>query len=107
MRSRSRTAAMSRTNQTIVIIDDDDSVRRALRRLILSVGLSVTTFGTAEEFLSSDQPAPGCLILDVHLPGLSGLDLQKQLTAEGRRFPIVFISAYAEDQVRHSALQDG
>jgi len=99
---------MPRTSQTIVIIDDDESVRKALGRLIRSVGLQVETFGTAEEFLqSADQPTPDCLILDVHLPGLSGLDLQKQLKKEGRSLPIVFISAYSEDRVSRLALDEG
>jgi len=99
---------VSPTRQTIFIIDDDESVRRALRRLIRSVGLNVVTFATAEEFLQSPhQPAPDCLILDVHLPGLSGLELQERLTAEGRHVPIVFITAYAEDQMGEGALQAG
>ena len=97
---------MSPTRQTIFIIDDDASVRRALRRLIRSVGLNVVTFATAEEFLQAPhQPAPDCLILDVHLPGLSGFELQERLTAEGSAVPIVFITAYADDQVRELARQ--
>jgi len=97
---------VSPTQQTVFIIDDDESVRRALRRLIRSVGLNVVTFATAEEFLQSpEQPAPDCLILDVHLPGLSGLELQKRLKEEGRGVPIVFITAYADDQVRELTLQ--
>jgi FixJ family two-component response regulator len=107
MYNHGRTGAMFRNNPTIAIIDDDESVRRALRRLIRSSGFGVETFGSAEEFLASDRPAPGCLVLDVHLPGLSGLDLQRRLAAEGRTLPIVFISAYTEDPVRHSALNDG
>jgi FixJ family two-component response regulator len=99
---------VSWTGQTIFIIDDDESVRRAVRRLIRSVGLNVETCATAEEFLQApEQPAPGCLILDVHLPGLSGLELQQRLKAEGRPIPTVFITAYANDQVRKQALQAG
>ena len=99
---------MPETRQTIFIIDDDESVRRALRRLMASVGLKVETFATAEEFLQAPaRPAPGCLILDVHLPGLSGLDLQKRLKAEGRSLHIVFITAYGEDQVRELAMRGG
>jgi FixJ family two-component response regulator len=92
---------------TIFIIDDDESVRRALRRLMRSLGLDATTFATAEEFLQSPQPAPDCLILDVHLPGLSGLELQERLTAEDRGVPIVFITAYADDQMGERALHAG
>ena len=99
---------MSRTRQTVFLVDDDASVRRALCRLIQSTGLDVTTFATAEEFLqAAPAPAPDCLILDVHLPGLSGLDLQQRLTDEGRGFPVVFITAYGEGSAREQALRAG
>jgi len=99
---------VSPLQQTIFIIDDDASVRRALRRLIRSVGLNVVTFATAEEFLQSpEQPVPDCLILDVHLPGLSGFELQERLTAEGRSIPIVFITAYADDPAGARAVPAG
>jgi two-component system, LuxR family, response regulator FixJ len=99
---------MPPTRHTVYIIDDDDSVRRALRRLIRSVGLKVETFATAEEFLqSSIQPAPGCLILDLHLPGMSGLELQERLNTEGRGVPIVIVTAYPEEPVRELALEAG
>jgi FixJ family two-component response regulator len=99
---------VSPTQQTIFIIDDDDSVRRALRRLIRSVGLNVSTFATAEEFLQAPQElAPDCLILDVHLPGLSGLELQERLLTEGRGVPIVFITAYAGEEGGERALRAG
>ena len=99
---------MSRTGKTIVIIDDDASVRRALRRLVRSAGLNVETFGSADEFLlSTEQQVPGCLILDVHLPGLSGLELQQRLKAEGCCVPIVFITAYGDDQMCERALRAG
>lgn len=97
---------MSRTNQTLVIIDDDESVRKALARLIRSVGRNAATFASAEEFLSCTEPqTPACLILDVHLPGLSGLELQERLSAAGQAIPIVFISAYPDDSARDRALQ--
>lgn len=99
---------MPQIGKTVCIIDDDASVRRALRRLMRSVGLDAGTFATAEEFLqSSAQPALDCLILDVHLPGLSGLELQERLRADGLDIPIVFISAYAEECVREQALRAG
>jgi len=99
---------VSQTVQTIIIVDDDDSVRRALRRLLRSAGLNVVAFATAEEFLqSAPQPAPGCLVLDVHLPGLSGLGLQERLRAEGRRIPVIFITAYGDQTMQERALQAG
>ena len=71
-------------------------------------GLSAETCATAEEFLRSPgRCRAGCLILDVHLPGLSGLELQKRLNDEGRNVPVVFITSYADDQERELALQSG
>ena len=99
---------MSQNRLAIAIIEDDASVRRALRRLFRSVGRDVATFATAEEFLqAAGPPAPACLILDVHLPGLSGLELQERLNAEGRELPIVFITAYEDEPAREQALQAG
>ena len=99
---------MPRSDQTAFIIDDDESVRRALRRLVRSVGLKAESLASAEEFLCApEKPSPGCLVLDVHLPGLSGLELQARLATAGRRIPIVFITAYMEENVRESALQAG
>jgi FixJ family two-component response regulator len=99
---------MNVTRQTIFVVDDDDSVRRALRRLLLVLGLNVETFATAEEFLQvRTPPEPGCLLLDVNLPGLSGLELQEQLKSEGRQVPLIFITAYADDRARDRSLQAG
>ena len=99
---------------TIAVIDDDESVRRALRRFIDLLGYNVETFATAEEFLdrplgagSQTEESFRCLILDVHLPGMSGLDLQERLNAEGRDLAIVFITAYPNDRARSKALQAG
>jgi FixJ family two-component response regulator len=99
---------MYQPGQIVVIIDDDESVRRALGRLLRSVGLKVDAFATAEDFLKSNQQAPpACLIVDVHLPGMSGLDLQKHLGATGRKHPVVFITAYGDEQMRVAALHAG
>jgi FixJ family two-component response regulator len=91
----------------VCIIEDDDSLRRALQRLLRSVGWEVETFATAEEFLESPQMTRACLILDQHLPGLSGLELQARLKADNQAVAVVFISAYAEEQVRRQALAAG
>jgi FixJ family two-component response regulator len=99
---------MPGTPQTVVTIDDDESVRKALCRLLRSAGLNTLGFATAEEFLHTDSPAaPDCLILDVHLPGLSGLELQTRLRAEGWIVPIVFITAYEDPSARAQALREG
>src|ERR1700691_1495769 len=82
-------------NQIIVmIVDDDDSIRKAGRRLMKSYGFAVETFASAEEFLGSDRLAKtSCLILDIHMPGMNGLELQKRLVASGSVVPIIFITA--------------
>ena len=99
---------MAGTRQTVCIVDDDESVRRALRRLVHSAGWNAETYATAEEFLDSPpQRVRACLILDVHLPGLSGLELHERLTAAGRSIPVVFITAYADSRVRDEALRAG
>jgi FixJ family two-component response regulator len=99
---------VSHASPTIAVIDDDESVRRALRRLLRSTGLAVVTFATAEAFLEDgSQPPPDCLVLDVRLPGLSGLELQQRLAAAGRHIPIVFITAHEDEQTRRQALAAG
>ncbi len=96
------------TGQPVFIIDDDESVRTALRRLLRAVGRSVETFATAEEFLgSAPQQQSGCIVIDVHLPGLGGLELQQRLTAGGCGVPVIFISGYMDERVRALALQAG
>ena len=99
---------MQPTDPTVVVIDDDESVRKALRRLVASFGLSVESFASAEEYLAAPgTPAPACLIADVRLPGMNGLELQRRLTAAGRPTPVVFISAHADEQARREAREAG
>ncbi len=99
---------MRPTSATVVVIDDDESVRKALRRLIRSVGLAVTTHASAEEFLATDgEPPPGCLIVDVRLPGMSGLDLQRLLAESGRDVAMVVMTAHEDHAVRRTALGAG
>jgi FixJ family two-component response regulator len=86
-----------RTIPIVYVIDDDAAVRDVIRDLLLSVGHTVESFGSAEEFLARRDPqAAGCLVLDVRLPGTSGLELQKRLVAQKERIPIIFISGYGD-----------
>jgi FixJ family two-component response regulator len=96
-------------NQSIVmIVDDDDSIRKAVRRLMKSFGLAVETFASAEEFLGSDRlEKTSCLILDVQMPGMDGLELQERLVASSHTIPIVFITAFNDGRARAQALQAG
>ena len=99
---------MSQEHPTVFIVDDDISVREALKNLLRSVGLRVETFGTAQEFLSSQRSdAPGCLVLDVRLPGLSGLDLQRKLVEANIEIPIIFITAHGDIQMSVRAMKAG
>jgi len=93
----------------ISIVDDDDSVRESLARLVRSVGFSVMVFGSAEEFLSAGQGGNAdCLILDIRMPGMSGLELQRELSASDRSLPLIFITAHGSDpEVRARALGAG
>lgn len=93
---------------TISIVDDDPAVRDALSRLMDSAGLEATAFSSAEEFLASpSRDETTCLILDVRMPGMDGLELQRRLVASNWRAPIIFISAHAEAGARERALQAG
>jgi len=93
----------------VSIVDDDESVRESLRGLIRSIGLGVQTFASAEDFSRSEQlENTDCLILDVRMPGMSGLDLQRHLAASERDIPIIFITAHGSDEgTRARALRDG
>ena len=92
----------------ISIIDDNDSVRESLRRLMRSVGFSVNVFASAEEFLDSDcLRDTECLILDVRLPGMNGLELQRHLKTSHSEIPIIFITSYDDDEARTRALNAG
>ena len=96
-------------NQFIVmIVDDDESIRRAARRLIKSYGFPVETFASAEDFLSSGRlHETACLVLDVQMPGLNGLELQSRLITDGHQVPIIFITAFNEENARAQALKAG
>ncbi len=92
----------------ISIVEDDALVRQATSNLVRSLGLTAAAFGSAEEFLASDRLwDTSCLIADVQLPGLNGLELQHRLRAGGYRTPVVFVTAFPDDGVRTSALDGG
>ena len=92
----------------ISIVDDDESMREAIQSLLRSVGFRAKTFASGEQFLQSDQiENTACLILDVRMPGMSGLDLQRRLMATQCRIPIVFVTAHGEEEARSRALQEG
>ena len=97
-----------RQNSRLIAIDDDESLRSALQDLIESDGLSALCFGSAEQFLDSEaRYKAACLIADVRMPGMSGLELQAKLKAEGYRIPIIFITAHGDAEMRTLAMRDG
>ena len=92
----------------ISIVDDDAAVREATKGLVRSLGYSVSTFASAEEFLQSERVHDtSCLITDLHMPGLSGIELQDRLIAGGHRMPIIFITAFPDEGVRTRAMKAG
>src|ERR1700693_3854903 len=99
---------MSVEHPVVFIIDDDASVRKALTNLLRSAGLKVEAFGTAQEFLTTKRPdGAGCLVLDVRLPGSSGLDLQRQLAEAGMQLPIIFITGHGDIEMSVKAMKAG
>ena len=96
------------SSRLIAIVDDDQSVQSALQDLIESEGLSALCFGSAEEFLDSGvQDEAGCLIADIRMPGISGVELQSRLKADRCRIPIIFITAHGDSKMRAQAIRDG
>ena len=92
----------------VFVVDDDDGVRRALERLIKSVGLTVETFASAQELLDRDPPdRPACVVTDVRMPGLSGLDLQQELADAGHSMPIVFMTGHGTVPMSVRAMKAG
>ena len=91
-----------------MVVEDDASMRTALRNLLRSVGLEAQLFTSAQEFLNAKKPdVPSCLILDVRLPGMSGLDLQKELKASGNHIPVIFITAHGDIPMSVRAMKAG
>lgn len=93
---------------SIYVVDDDPSVRTAIKRLLASVGLTCETFGSALEFLKrTQQGVSGCVLLDVRMPGLSGMDLQQELKAQGHDLAIIFVTAHADVSLTVRAMKAG
>lgn len=99
---------MTQDRPTVFVVDDDDLVRSAIQGMLRSVGLRSETFGTPQEFLRSKRvDGPSCLVLDVRLPGISGLDLQRELTQAGIKIPIIFITGHGDIPMSVKAMKSG
>jgi FixJ family two-component response regulator len=99
---------MTEGDAIVFVVDDEPAIREALQDLIGSVGVRVQTFGSAKEFLESQRPnAPACLVLDVQMPGLSGLDLQRELAQAGVQLPIIFITGHGDIPMSVQAMKAG
>jgi len=110
--SRDRAVGNYYQEQTIIaIVDDDESVCHAIKGLVRSLGMEADTFASGQEFIDSIEAMPSrrfnCVILDVQMPGLNGLDVQERLKRLGNRFPIIFLTAHDEVSVRERALAAG
>ena len=98
----------SPTPATVFVVDDDADVRAAMQRLLKTVGLHAEAFASAKDFLERNLPqGPTCLILDIRLPGISGLDVQQKLVEAGTRIPIIFITAHADVPLAVRAMKSG
>ena len=99
---------MKDVDAIVFVVDDDLSIREAIQSLVRLEGLGVETFATAQDFLRRKRPdLPGCVVLDVELPGLSGLDLQRELAAHGIKLPIIFITGYGDIPMSVRAMKAG
>ena len=100
--------SIRQNSRLIAIVDDDESLQSALQDLIESVGLSTLCFGSAEQFLDSEaRNKAACLIADIRMPGMSGLELQAKLKAERCQIPIIFITAHGDAEMRILAMREG
>jgi FixJ family two-component response regulator len=99
---------MADADSTVLVVDDDPGLRESVGRLLRSLGLEAQLFGTIADFLNSDPPdGPACLVLDVRLPGKSGLDLQRELAAANRELPIIFITGHGDIPMTVQAMKGG
>ena len=108
LKAHSRSMSCKNENKLVAIVDDDDAVRGTLKELLRSAGYASQTFESAEDFLGSGhQQETACLITDIRMPGMSGLELQARLNAERCRIPTIFITAHGDEQMRFQALRAG
>jgi two-component system response regulator FixJ len=99
---------MKQRSPIVFVVDDDEAVRNSLRLLVKSIGLAATPLASAQEFLATyDQLQPGCLVLDVRMPGMSGLELQQQLNLRGAVIPVIFITGHGDIPMTVEAMQQG
>jgi len=95
-------------NPLVIVVDDDSGIRNAMRALLKSVGLESMQYASAQEFLAAYQPSqPGCLVLDIRMPGMSGLDLQQQLNLRGAVIPVIFMTGHGDIPMAVEAMQHG
>jgi len=109
--TRQRPIVLDKSKPLIVIVDDDESVCRAIRRLVRSLAMDAETFSSGQDFLDLLEAMPSfkpdCLILDMQMPGMNGLGVQEQLTKTGKTVPVIFITAHDEVGIREKALAGG
>jgi FixJ family two-component response regulator len=99
---------MKERTPVVFVVDDDEAVRASLRLLLKSIGLAATVLSSAQEFLNTYDPQqPGCLVLDVRMPGMSGLELQQQLNLRGATIPVIFITGHGDVPMAVEAIQHG
>jgi FixJ family two-component response regulator len=99
---------MSQAQPLVFLVDDNPSIRKALQRLFDSTGITCRTFASAQDFLDSPRPAvPACLILDLHIPGLSGLELQRELARQDQSIPIIFLTGHGDVPTAVRAMKEG
>ena len=99
---------MTKVNQVVFVIDDDPSMRGAMKRLLEAVGYRVETYGAGQDFLKSELPdAPACVVLDVRLPGSSGLELQREMASKGINIPVIFVTGHGDIPMSVQAMKAG
>ncbi|MCX5878852.1 MAG: response regulator [Deltaproteobacteria bacterium] len=99
---------MHRESFTVYVVDDDESIRKALKRLLRSMGYHAVAFESAEDFMEATScRGEGCLVLDIRLPGMTGLDLQEKLASSGVKYPVIFMTAHDNPQWQEKAKKAG